>query len=317
MQPQQQLNAIMRHLPKNFRQPEKVAGNNILLSKPKPNIDEIKEMLLSITHQQSNRYAITDIKLPPHNEQEIAEFRATSAEILHNLYHGQNVLEAITHAEMRVNLLKITLDLFQDTEKFQAAKAVYEDVQQELSDYQFNPDHEINRKNLDMLSFWFDLTATYAEFLPKKAFIEASIYNTGIQILHYMERLMSQNANEVAAAFRVIRNASVESCAVKHKLSPSKLRKTTLEIGQMLYRMGVFTEEYKDIQTAETIPKLRTHEYTELANLDNLKLLLQKAKRDYCSPFEQQFGLSDVKWDKSHHNITHGFIQIANKLNCE
>lgn len=268
-------------------------------------------------HFKNNRRAVTAKTEPPHTEQEIAEYRETSAQILNNLYHSKDVFATITHAEMRVNLPKITMALFRDSEKFQAAEAIFEIARQELCDYQPNPDSEINRKNLDMLAFWFGLTATYAEFLPKKAFVEASFYNTGMQILHYTGRLMAHNANEVAAAFRVIRGASLESTATKHQISQSKLRNAALEIGQMLYRIGIVTEEYGGIAVADSIPKLRSPEYLGLANLDNLKQLLKKAKDEYCMPFERAFGISQMDWNKFHHNIAHGQIQIANKLNCE
>lgn len=322
------LNTLSQHLAQSFRQPEKralpvlpkpkakIIESNVMIAPPKTELGKMEKMMLEM-YFKKNRLAVTAKTEPPHTEQEIAEYRATSAQILHNLYHSKDLLATETHAEMRMNLLKITLALFRDTENFQAAETAFDAARQELRHYQPNPDPEINRKNLDMLAFWLNLTAFYAEFLPKKAFIEASFYNTGIQILHYLGRVMSHDVNEVAAAFRVIRGASLESTAVKHQISQSKLRNAALEIGQMLYRIGIVTEEYGNVAPADSIPKLRSPEYVALANLDNLKQLFRKAKDEYLIPFERAFGISQVNWDEYQHNIAHGQIQIANKLKCE
>lgn len=325
-----QLNTLNKHMAQIFRQPErkplpnlpapkaKAIASNIMLKQPQAGRDEMALLLLR-AHFQKNRLDITSTG-EPHSKQEIAEFHAISEQILHDLYHGQNLLHALAHAEMRTHLLKITLALYCDwDEHFDAAHQIFEDARNALSDYNDkpNPNPEINRKKLDMLAFWFELTEKYAAFVPKQAFVEASYYNTGIQIIHYYGRLMTHDANEVAVAFRVIRGASLESTATKHQIRQSKLRETALHIGQMLYRIGMVTEEHGNIDVADSIPKLRTPEYIALTDLSNLKDLLARAKNEYCQPFERAFGISQVDWDKLHHNITHGQIQIAKKLNCE
>lgn len=312
-----QLNTVMRHLCPNFRLPEK--GKIMVISNPKR--FKIFPILADLTVQKvfkSNRLAITSGDLPPCTEAERQEAHATHLELLANLWHSQNILHSIAYVEMRMNLLQILLALYRDVSDFQAANAVYADATSEITAYKKNTPHDTpseNRKAIQSVENWFSLLFTYSEFVPAAAFDEAAIYNSGIQIISNYSRLLNKQPKSVAAAFRVIHGASLESVATKYKLKQSDVRTQTLYIGQILYRIGFVTTDWDNIKPAETIPQLRTKEYTELANLDTLKALASKAEHEFCLPFEDKFGVTQTNWAKFRQETQRGFTQISKLLN--
>lgn len=315
-----QLNAIMHHLFPNFRLPEKSNLPHIATNQSKKRIFPIvAEMKLQIFFK-NNRLEITSASLPPCTEAERQEAHANNLEMLANLWHEQNLAHSLAYTEMRMNLLKTILALYRDECDFQAANAVYVDAVSEICAYNNTMKRGTpseNRQTIKSVENWFSLLFTYSEFVPASAFDQAAIYNSGIQIINYYDRLMQVQPEYVAIAFRVIHGASLESVATKYKIKQSEARTQTLYVGQILYRMGFITTDWEDIKPAENIPQIRAKEYVALANLDTLKDLATKAKHEFCLPFENRFGITQVNWQTWERETQQGFSQINQLLNLK
>lgn len=313
------LNPITKMLQQHFRQPEKTPFAAIF---PKTKITRkiyAGEQWQAMKAAKAARLAITSGSLKPYSEQERQEAHANNSATLANLYHCENLSVALSYAEMRVHLLKIVLALHRDDPEsdFPAANAIYSDMVAALSDFSAAKKHgtpQENQKKLQSLADWFDLLYLYSEFVPAAAFDAAAIYNTGIQVINYFNRIMVEKPEYVAATFRIIRSESVESVATKYKLTQNAVRQNALLIGQAMYRMGFVCESYAQIQPADKIPQLRASEYVELADLSRLVELANKARQEFCLPFEYKFGISQVNWRAFDRETAHGLMQIKKLL---
>ena len=238
-------------------------------------------------------------------------------EMLADLWHGRNLDVALARAEMLVQSFKILLSLYVDEGKLPTTWRIIHDAvdclnlfnnQKKIADY------KTNRHTLRDLELLIDLLDNWLKFVPIGAVDEVSRYNIGFQICYYFNSLMCFRADDVAAAFRVIRGASIESTAVKHGLKASKLREQTLFVGQVLYRLSMVSDEYAHIEPARSIPELRAKGYAQLADLPILKKLADRARALYCVPFESKFGVFYFDWKIYNREISNGYVQIMLKL---
>lgn len=317
-----QLNAINRHLPENFRQPEKITDCTAFFQVKNRNTVTIN--VNAIIHQAQihpqNRAFITDsTRHAPMPDSERQRIHANNIGMLADLWHEQNLYAALTRAEMLINTAKTMCALYCDFCDFAALNVLIDHATNELTAYNNSKVRgktpEQNRADLGYLEDLISLMHTYSEFVPEIAVDEIALYNTGIQILSYYNRLMNEPAPHVAAAFAIIRGASVESSATKYQLKPTKLREETLKIGQILYRIAVMSDRWHGIQAAEAIPQLRATEYRAMTDLPALAIFAQYAKERYALPFEYKFGMSMFKWSAYSKETCTGYTQISRLLN--
>lgn len=315
------LNIITQILRQVFKLPEKATPFVAIF--PKTHIQSpinIGEIYTARKIARANRLAVTSADLPPCTDQERQEAHANNLGTLADLWHAQNITAALSHTEMRVHLLKIIIALYRDETDvdFQAANDLFADAVDALTAFSEAKKHgtpQENRMKLQAVEDWFNLLFTYSEFVPAAAFDAAAIYNTGLQIITYHNRLMTYKPEYVAAAFNVIHGSSIESVATKYQLKQSEVRTHTLLVGQILYRLGFICTDFESIKPAETIPQLRSHEYVELANLARLMQLIKEARHKFCESFERHFGISQIDWQKYEREVGQGLYQIGRLLN--
>lgn len=239
---------------------------------------------------------------------------------LADMWHQQNLSQAFAHAEMRIHLLKIIFELYHDEPDFdfQAANEIFNSAKADLDTFiraKKRGTPEENRKKLDYFEFWLKLLVfDYGSFVPQAAFRAATSYNTGLQITAYHKQIMTTKPEYVAAAFKVIHGASVESTATKYGLTQHETRQNTLMIGQALYRIGFICDEYNTIKAADTIIQLRTPEYQKLADLDELLHMATNARKLHCQPFERKYCLTQVDWQDYDKSVLAGMWAIGELL---
>lgn len=292
--------------------PPFIAQNS--LKKKAANI--INELAMELVNFPANREIVTQgepLAIADRND----IFRQ-NREMLADLWHGRNLSTALARAEMLVQQFKTMVCLYVDFGKFPATWVVLNDAANCINSFNNKKkinDYKANHHALRDLELLIDVWDTWLKSVSADSVNAVAVYNDGLQICHYFNRLMCCfTPDEVAAVFRVIRGASLESTATKHGLKVSKLREQTLFVGQVLYRLTMTSDDYAHIEPAHSIPELRAIGYAQLADLAVLKKLADHARARYCMPFESQYGLQYFDWDAYIHEVSTSYVKISLKL---
>lgn len=277
--------------------------------------NKINELAVEVAHFQINREALTSGE--PLTTAERNDIFRQNREMLADLWHGRNLGVALARVEMMVQQFKLLVSLHLDFGKFPATWLILNNAVDCINSFNNQKkigDYKANHHALRDLELLIDVFDTWLKSVSADSVNAVAAYNDGLQICYYFNRLMCFSADEVAAAFRVIRGASLESTAVKHGLKASKLREQTLFVGQILYRLVMVSDDYAHIEPAHSIPELRAKAYAQLTDLTTLKKLADQARARDCALFESKYGLHYFDWDTYIHEVSKGYVQISLKL---
>lgn len=203
-----------------------------------------------------------------------------------------NIYEQLIRAMRVVSAIYKDADLSDTTNQAQAAL----EKSPHMVDASPNQRRVLLRPLLNLATF----AEHYAAIVPAKTCAHIGSYCAAVQLALYTTAYYDRPIEHIEATNRVIRGESIRAIAKEHGVKENQMRLFVLDAAWCLYKM---VDAISPIEEPESIPKLRSKEWQQYADVNYLQSAIHHSTNRFLIPFENYTGISLIDYTKFRNDL--------------